>query len=115
MYILFLDDLRERYEHFRRSHPDDRVIWAPSAYEFRAILSIASRFDEIWMDHDLEEADATEDGQDAAMYIAMHLEHSKYPDRIVIHSWNPEGTLDMLDILEPTGIPIQSIPYPVVR
>lgn len=111
MKILFLDDERLRYEIFLKNHPNDDIVWANSLGRFCEILRLSPEaFDEIRLDHDLNDA-GDGDGQDAAFIVTL-LPPEKRPKRVIVHSWNPPcGSLMML-ILNQANMGIEVIREP---
>jgi CheY-like chemotaxis protein len=94
--FLFLDDTEERHEHFNELCQGLGVeVWhVRTAREAIGRLN-KTRFDTVWLDHDLEDTDRENTGFIVAKYIAIHLPVDKQPGFVVIHSWNPDGALDM--------------------
>lgn len=114
---LFLDDNTQRHQIFS--------LWYPDAFRVTTIADLLSaldgeRFDEIWLDHDLQEVPGntvkvygTEKeltGQDAAVHVAR-LPDDKKPTQVVIHSWNPPGASLMYQILRDAGVRAVKAPF----
>ena len=120
--VLVLDDMQERHDVLGR-------MLRARGHEVVAVYSYAEavealkgpRFDEMYLDHDLEDFAIVEldtahgiaiarpnkapefTGADVAEAIAA-MPAEKHPEHVVIHSWNPEGARRMWIILQRQGI-----------
>ena len=94
MKILFLDDSRERQSVFRRNTIGHIVKFASSADEAIAFLE-KETFDQIWLDHDLEDiylksGSQKPTGRDVSKYLAENVDrHCR--SVVVAHTLNHEG------------------------
>jgi hypothetical protein len=106
-----------------RRPPDDAWIWARTNEDAKAAL-IAHRIEECSLDHDLGLHLADPDAQDADLQrgwdvendgvtlIQWMVQHAQYmPQRITIHSWNPQGAARMAALLADHGYPCVVKPY----
>lgn len=123
MRVLILDDDNERHEAFASYFKGHDVTHAIRFSDFCVKLK-GEKFDLIHLDHDLADfcpENKDHDGMygvrewtgaDAAWMIACDLPESKWPDRVVIHSWNPDGAQRMRQILQDrTSIPVTYEPF----
>jgi hypothetical protein len=74
-------------------------------------LKTNSRFDCVWLDHDLEDTDPDHTGMVVAEFIANHIDPKLAPRRIVVHSWNQPAAVEMTRILNEAGIPTRRVPF----
>lgn len=113
--VLVLDDDDARHTVFSQILSGCEVLHVHTAWEACRALQQSAPFDLACLDHDLGmfgpgleegfDADAGT-GTDVAEFIANHLDPTKYPKRIIIHSWNPAGVRRMRQALWPTRIPV---------
>jgi CheY-like chemotaxis protein len=101
MRILFLDDNPNRHNTMQANSMGAVVDHVYSAAEAIDHLS-REEYDLIMLDHDLSEDPdmvlSTPDGSYVAEYMAQHLvQHSDTP--VVIHSLNPPGSQNMMNML----------------
>lgn len=113
MRILFLDDMTERHEQFRKmydgkDHVVDHAWTADQAVE----LLDANKYDLVLLDHDLTDGhygtyDASDgaDGRAVARFIAG-LPDEQRPHHVHVHSWNPDGAEEMRHILDEAGVSV---------
>ena len=114
MNILILDDLRERHEVFKIRYQGHQLFHAWTAEECISLLK-KQKYDLITLDHDLgevrsesyNEAFLAKDGGDVAHWIANHLDKALYPPKVIIHSWNPNGSRSMYLTLQSVGISVE--------
>ncbi len=118
--ILFLDDNPERHAAFDLLVlGDDEVTHVRTADECRAALLGSEPFDQVWLDHDLGDFSAAgveghyaaEDGSSLAEWFRLHLPPERYPDRVLIHSWNPDGARRMGRLIAETGVRVMLRPF----
>lgn len=84
----------------RRGH---EVVEARSYFQAVEALK-GAKFDEMYLDHDLEcyqtdmygSRELT--GYDFVKYLAT-LPEDKHPDKVTVHSWNPDGAQRMKSVL----------------
>ena len=111
--ILFLDDDKERHELFDAAH-DKETFEITHVWNLGQLIEWLSKdkFDMFYLDHDLNDftgpptygGRASEiTGTDVAKWLAQNLPEDKRPDRIIIHSWNPDGARRMQGILDDAG------------
>lgn len=112
---LFLDDNPDRHIAFDSIAIgcDIRHVW--TVEECISALSSDDPYDCVFLDHDLggkafviEESGT---GSEVANFIGQSLDRKKYPDRIIVHSWNPAGAKRMIGYIGPTGIPVKYVPF----
>lgn len=98
--ILFLDDMKERHETFKRNNigRDITHVWD---YDEAVKALSETKFDIASLDHDLSlltimtlPDKGEKSGYDVACYIA-NMPEDKRPDTVVIHSLNPAGAQRM--------------------
>lgn len=109
---LWIDDMREP--------PDESWIVARKVQSAINILGQYSyQWDEISLDHDIENRPSDETFNPVARYIALmygnmqKVESVKMP-KITIHSINPVGAKEMQQILKDYGIDAKCVPYGLV-
>lgn len=127
--VLVLDDMPERHEvigPMLRGLGHD-VVEARSYAEAVEALS-GKRFEEMWLDHDLEDFEIADLDAEHAPHLVVPgertgktgthvveaicaLPSSKAPRLVVIHSWNPEGARRMAAILSGFGIAFSIQPF----
>lgn len=123
MRVLVVDDDQSRHDFFRRAYNtiDDVLI---QAYDYdNAILEISSTpysFDLMFLDHDLSGAATAlapwdhfeKTGSDIAEYIARDLDPQECVDmKIYVHSMNPIGRVNMVNILKKAGFNVFNAPF----
>jgi NAD+-processing family protein with receiver domain len=115
--ILFLDDDENRHRGFRQMTIGDLVDHVYTARQAIEALEKNPAYDYVYLDHDLDEyatmgqTPREETGQVVADYIAEKLPKDKYPDRVVIHSYNRPGARSMGLKIKEAGISVLLIPY----
>jgi CheY-like chemotaxis protein len=115
--VLILDDDENRHIEFDRILRGYKVIHVYSASEAINALQNSPPFDLISLDHDLGEFNNSHvyldpgDGTEVAEFINLHLEHDRYPKRVMIHSWNPEGARRMEQLIREVKIPVRVKPF----
>jgi hypothetical protein len=107
--ILFLDDDPARHRKFQMEHIGCDVTYVMTYEGCVEALETQDAFDEAHLDHDLSEQAAAgcpaageKTGTDVAAFIAS-LGPEKWPDMIIIHSFNDEGRRRMRRILRESG------------
>lgn len=129
MRILILDDNPDRHKTFARNLKGEDLVHVYRYTEVIATLQTQEPFDLVYLDHDLgefTEADKYDDygdgvasdgnsreytGADVAWFIARKLDQTKWPTRIIIHSWNPVGARRMRDMLCDVGLSCVCQPF----
>jgi CheY-like chemotaxis protein len=115
--VLFLDDQEHRHQGFSQMSIGDLV---DHVYTARAAIEALEKnppYDFVYLDHDLDDAAMSgatpteETGQVVADYIAEKLSKDKYPDRIVIHSYNFDGARRMGLKIKEAGLSVIFMPY----
>lgn len=111
MRILFLDDDDNRHKHFRQMHIGHDVTYVYTVEQCIEAMDKGPVFDAFSLDHDLggQVYVTVEEGSGAqvARYISEMLPAEKYPQQIVVHSWNRDGAIRMVRLIKPTGIPVR--------
>ncbi|MBI5548922.1 MAG: hypothetical protein HY901_33995 [Deltaproteobacteria bacterium] len=116
MRVLFLDDDAYRHDCFARRLPDEEIRHVHGHDEALTALS-TTRFDVVYLDHDLEDFRAVEPselnktGLDVARFIAGSVAAELRPAKVVVHSWNESGARQMAEILRTAGIPVLLEPF----
>ena len=111
---MVLDDNVERHNAFDNCFNKDQVEHAWTYWDAVALLD-SELFDLVYLDHDLNDFEHTSiaqcswgdrelTGVDIARFIALELDVSKRPKRVIVHSWNPDGARLMVNILRDVGI-----------
>jgi len=125
--ILFLDDDRIRHDTFAKRFANAECVHVETFDEFERALLRGSKFDVIFLDHDLNDfgnrsvmesvwacygsSEQTElTGTDAAVLVAG-LPTEKKPEQVVVHTHNPPGGDRMVLILEKANIPVIRQPF----
>ena len=114
MKILFLDDDDARHEIFadQAKAGGHELFHAHTIDEFAGLIDIHD-FDEVWLDHDLNDfqyeskgiemyGNGELNGTAAARWLVSLLPERR-PQKVVIHSWNPVGAANMQEILQNGG------------
>lgn len=109
--ILFLDDTEDRHQAFLKLVDGYEVeVW--QVYNVAQAINRLQdyKFDIVFLDHDLEDKHYTVDGQNNPLVhentgrdVVTHIltmEQDKLPNYIVIHSWNPEGSREMGNMMK---------------
>ena len=114
MKVLFLDDDRTRLDKARRSFIGCVFHEAETAEEAIRLLKENSPYDLVSLDHDLGgqiyvQSDEVS-GYEVAIFIPT-MDEDKLPKRIIIHSFNPVGAVNMQRVLEDGGIRSLRIPF----
>lgn len=127
MRILVLDDDMERHQAFARNFDGHDVVHVDCYDGALAALLKQPRFDVVYLDHDLNDFGLKSygpgdsmygglrelDGHDVAVFMARELPEPKYPERVVVHSWNPEGAKAMLTTLRKANFDAEMEPFHV--
>lgn len=116
MRILVLDDDLYRIKTFNKKFKEHEITCSTEVLKLVSIMERNEKFDLICLDHDLGELvkeylvpPTYWTGLDAVKKI-IELK-DKYPRHIIIHSWNPTGAIQMLDLLEKAGINCSACPF----
>ncbi len=113
--FLFLDDNPKRHDHFKTLSVGCDVTYVWTAEECMSALSNEKSFDCVFLDHDLGGREFVKEiegsGSEVALFIRDDLEKDHYPDKIIVHSWNPEGAKRMISYIGPTGISVKYVPF----
>lgn len=102
MKVLFLDDDKERMKHARKYFMNDTLSEAETAEQAIRMLEKYSPYDLVSLDHDLGgniycPSDEVS-GYAVAKFIST-MPTEKLPKRVVIHSFNPVGANNMINVL----------------
>lgn len=110
MRILFLDDNKARHISFMKQNIGREVVYVYTSKACIEALNKYKAFDLVSLDHDLGGkvfVTATKGhGMEVANYIANELPKDKYPQKVIIHSWNIPRAVEMYKTIKPTGIPV---------
>ena len=113
--FLFLDDNPKRHAHFKTLSIGCDVTYVWTAEECISVLSNEKSFDCVFLDHDLGGKEFVEEEpgsvSEVAKFIRDQLEKERYPNRIIVHSWNTEGAKRMISYIGPTGINVKYVPF----
>jgi hypothetical protein len=121
--ILVLDDNPERLRIFGEWFREHEVILTNCYGDCVQALISDSPFDLVHLDHDLNDfgkkskmagmyGENELTGADVAWYITVELAEAKWPRKVIIHSWNPDGARNMLNLLrDRTSIPTTYEPF----
>jgi CheY-like chemotaxis protein len=110
--FLFLDDTKDRHDHFDSVCAGLGVeVW----HVWNAIQAIrmleGRKFDCVFLDHDLEDT-GRDTGFVVAEFIALHCLFDSRPTQVVIHSWNCDGAKAMETILRDNGFTnVSRVPF----
>jgi DNA-binding response OmpR family regulator len=102
MNILILDDDSIRQDHFAIRFAGHHVQHCYDVKRFRIYYS-ARTWDLVHLDHDLG---TKETGMDAVDYM-VSLRDDRRPGRVVVHSWNPDGSKLMASTLHRHGFNVE--------
>jgi CheY-like chemotaxis protein len=117
--VLILDDDENRHREFDRILHGLSLLHVYTAAQTISALRDNAPYDLVCLDHDLGEHENRAlvakpgDGTEVALFINRHLEHSHYPKRVLIHSWNSAGRQRMADLIRAVGIPVTVKPFHV--
>lgn len=114
--ILFLDDNKDRHEAFRDRMHEHEVLSVFTTRSAITALDYGPPYDVVYLDHDLGEIDDVEPyaertGCIVAKHIATKLSPNRRPRRVIIHSWNLDGSKRMRDILQNAGLDVSLAPF----
>lgn len=127
MRILVLDDDLRRHQVFAQNLRGHDVTHAHTYDDaIKAVLN-EPRFELYFLDHDLNDfgqrsiGPATSmyggvremTGSDFANFIVQRVPSKRYPDVFVVHSVNPAGAANMVQVLKRTGLPVVREPFHV--
>lgn len=115
VFVLEDDELRQNW-FLKRFFGKASVDLAATAKEGIALLA-TSRYDAIFLDHDLTpEHSAGMWDDDTGYLVAKHLAANPHEGAsVVVHSMNPSGSRRMIDTLRDAGIGAQMIPFPQLQ
>jgi len=130
MRILFLDDDWERHSHFTMLHLGHEIVHVNRVADAKRALLAGERFDEVWLDHDLELAQEPvvqqrwvgrvrqmhrpkpwtkyECGADVARHIVA-MAVRRRPKHVFVHSVNERGAAHMVEMLRAAKVPVTRI------
>lgn len=118
MKILFLDDNINRCEYARERFKGQDYFEANTTDEAIAILKAQSRFDLVYLDHDLGGKTFVPSNEESGYWVAKFISEmpfSKRPYKVVVHTYNPAGARNMMDVLKDTVPELQYEPFAVVQ
>jgi CheY-like chemotaxis protein len=120
MRIFVLDDEATRFESISRQFAGSgrEFVWAATANDVISILEADAVFDVMFFDHDLGMSEIDEasglpplSGLDVARYVIRHLDPSKWPDQVFVHSQNPVGAKAIQETFRDVGIAAVRVPF----
>jgi len=123
MSILILDDIKYRHDVFDKRYGAGECLHSYLYSDFLFKLQNGSPFDLIHLDHDLGDfvtnADTYIDGWGKTQqYNGVHaairiceLEDELLPNRVIVHSVNPEGARAMVSTLKRRGVDVTWEPF----
>jgi DNA-binding NtrC family response regulator len=120
MNVLFLDDSHHRLVSLMDALSQMDILkninidYAPSAQQAIDKLSKDNKYNMIFLDHDLEDFHYSNQsarertGQEVAQWIA---DNKIDCDFIMVHSWNPQGSKRMVDIMKDKYCNVVYLPF----
>lgn len=122
MRVLIVDDNPDRHKVFDEVYAGDEVVHTYGYYDTTDALNNGPKFDIIQLDHDLGDFRVPDhmvemygkyelNGYHIAVYFAMDLPYDKRPDRVIIHSVNPDGAQSIYLWLERHGFDVVKRPF----
>lgn len=122
MRILIVDDEQLRHDFFARSYAGDEVVHAYGFYEATDALDKGQKFDIIQLDHDLGDHRTPDHmvemygryeltGWHVAHHLAMEMPYDKRPNKVIVHSVNPDGAKSIHMFLERHGFNVVRQPF----
>jgi len=120
MRIFFLDDDHNRIQAFLAWLQQSQITFTTLVVvvdfqEASNVLQSAAKFDVVFLDHDIADESKKQNGfvttygwsaftgADVARVIAGLSDHRK-PGTAIVHSWNPDGAANIIDILDKANI-----------
>lgn len=71
-----------------------------------------SKFDMMFLDHDLEDIkDKVERTGVTVVGEILAMPADKFPDDVIVHSWNPDGAQNMMNLLKSVHIKARYRPF----
>lgn len=104
MRVLFLDDDKVRHDSFAEAVKgiENGDVWhVYSASQAIHTLEKDPKYDLVCLDHDL--GSGAGNGSDVAKYIST-MPEDKRPERVILHTFQREGMVNMSSFLRPVGI-----------
>lgn len=118
MRVLILDDIQERHDAFGKLHEADECVHAYTHEQACDALLNQEPFDLAYLDHDLADFQSTgymgneeRTGTDVCVFLVRFVDKDRRPERVVIHSWNPDGARRMRRILQDAGVSAVCRPF----
>lgn len=111
--FLFLDDSDFRHAKMRHicSGLGVHLIQVETVNQAILYLTKMPIFDCVFLDHDLDDVGLNETGMEVAEFIANHLNSTKSPRMVVIHSVNAPAAARMEQVLRDGNIPVKRVPF----
>lgn len=99
--VLVLDDDLTRHKKFKQKLIGNEVIHVTNAEEAIFYLKNEEVFDVVFLDHDLGGKQNVISGKETGYEVACWIRDNpeKRPNQIVIHSFNPVGAKNMMEVL----------------
>lgn len=122
MRVLVVDDDPRRHAFFDQAYLGDEVVHAYGYYEATDALTKGSKFEVVQLDHDLGDLRKPDTitemygnleltGYHVAHFMATELEFKLRPDRVIVHSVNPDGAASIERLLERHHFDVCRIPF----
>jgi len=116
--ILFLDDNINRREYARKQFSNDEYFEAETAEEAIKLLNEQSPFYLVSLDHDLGGKTFVLSNEESGYWVAKHIAQmplSMRPTKVIIHTYNPAGSRNMMDELKGKVNQLIYLPFSVVQ
>lgn len=122
MRVLIVDDEQIRHDFFSQAYAGDEVVHAYGYYEATDALNRGPKFDIVQLDHDLGDHRVPDKmvemygtyeltGWHVAHHIATEMPHHMRPDKVIVHSVNPDGAHSIEMFLERHGFDVVRQPF----
>ncbi len=121
--ILFVDDDPIRHQYFAKKFTDNTKfeVTQVTLVETAMVLLQNEKWDLVFLDHDMADHEPLNEiremygthkltGQTITRFIKT-LPNSMHPKEVIVHSWNIEAAIKMVQDLESVGILAKQIPF----
>lgn len=99
--IFILEDDETRIEWFKKQLSNDFNLTITSDAVEAVNLLNQHNFDILFLDHDLKKERQDVNDKNTGSYVAKEIKKLNLKVPIIIHSWNPIGAKNMIDVLAP--------------